>query len=92
VLLDGDHTIERCEEVVEQTLRATYAALALEIVRVHHPLLHVLVRSEGARLLQQLVDQRGFPMVDVGDDREVAQGAWHELDFENEARDSTLSA
>jgi len=67
-------------------------ALALEIVRVHHPLLHVLVRSEGARLLQQLVDERRFPVVDVGDDREVAQRAWHELDFENEARDSTLSA
>src|SRR6266542_5692835 len=28
VLLDGDHTIERCEEVTEQTLRATYAACA----------------------------------------------------------------
>ncbi|HEY5636457.1 MAG TPA: class I fructose-bisphosphate aldolase, partial [Burkholderiales bacterium] len=28
VLLDGDHTIERCEEVSEATLRATYAALA----------------------------------------------------------------
>jgi fructose-bisphosphate aldolase class I len=28
VLLDGDHTIERCEEVTEATLRATYAAVA----------------------------------------------------------------
>ena len=28
VLLDGDHTIERCEEVTEATLRATYAACA----------------------------------------------------------------
>ncbi|HEX9434086.1 MAG TPA: class I fructose-bisphosphate aldolase [Burkholderiales bacterium] len=28
VLLDGDHSIERCEEVTEQTLRATYAAIA----------------------------------------------------------------
>src|SRR5882762_4574414 len=28
VLLDGDHSIERCEEVTEQTLRATYAACA----------------------------------------------------------------
>ena len=28
VLLDGEHTIERCEEVTEQTLRATYAACA----------------------------------------------------------------
>ena len=28
VLLDGDHTIERCEDVTEATLRATYAACA----------------------------------------------------------------
>ena len=28
VLLDGGHTIERCEEVAEATLRATFAALA----------------------------------------------------------------
>src|SRR4051812_30043620 len=28
VLLDGNHTIERCEEVTEATLRACYAALA----------------------------------------------------------------
>jgi len=28
VLLDGGHTIERCEEVTEATLRATFAALA----------------------------------------------------------------
>jgi fructose-bisphosphate aldolase class I len=28
VLLDGSHTIERCEEVTEATLRACYAALA----------------------------------------------------------------
>ena len=27
VLLDGDHTVERCEEVTEATLRATYAAM-----------------------------------------------------------------
>jgi len=28
VLLDGEHSIERCEEVTEATLRATYAAIA----------------------------------------------------------------
>ena len=28
VLLDGDHSIERCEEVTEATLRATYAAMS----------------------------------------------------------------
>ena len=28
VVMDGDHTIERCEAVTEATLRATFAALA----------------------------------------------------------------
>jgi hypothetical protein len=44
------------------------AALALEVIGVHDPFLHVLVRREGARLLQQLVDERGLAVVDVGDD------------------------
>src|SRR6266571_1733733 len=56
------------------------AALALDVVRVHHPLLHVLMRGEGARLLQQLVDQRGLAVIDVGDDGDVAPGASHEMD------------
>jgi fructose-bisphosphate aldolase class I len=33
VLLDGNHTIERCEEVAEQTLKVTFTALFLH--RVH---------------------------------------------------------
>jgi hypothetical protein len=37
-------------------------------------LLHVLVRGERARLLQQLVDQRGLAVVDVCNDRDVASG------------------
>ncbi len=32
----------------------------------------VLVGGEGARLLEQLVDQRGLAVVDVGDDGDVA--------------------
>ena len=51
------------------------AALALDVVGVHHPLGDVLVRGEGAGLPQQLVDQRGLAVVDVGDDGDVAQGA-----------------
>ncbi|MNC87941.1 hypothetical protein D3C83_37180 [compost metagenome] len=51
------------------------AALAFEVVRVHHALDQVLVRGEGAGLAQQLVDQRGLAVVDVGDDRDVAYGA-----------------
>ena len=39
VLLDGGHSIERCEEVTEATLRATYAALAAHNVSVEHLIL-----------------------------------------------------
>ena len=39
VLLDGDHPIERCEEVTEATLRATYAALAAHCVSLEHVIL-----------------------------------------------------
>jgi len=39
VLLDGSHTVERCEEVTEATLRATYAALAAHNVSVEHTIL-----------------------------------------------------
>ena len=39
VLLNGPHTIERCEEVSEATLRATYAALAAHNVSFEHTIL-----------------------------------------------------
>ncbi len=48
------------------------AALALQIVGIERPLLHVLIVAHGARLPQQLVHQRGLPMVDMGDDGDVA--------------------
>ena len=53
------------------------AALALEVVAVHHALGHLLVLAEGAALAQQLVDQRGLAVVDVGDDGDVADLAGH---------------
>ncbi len=49
------------------------AALALEVVRIHHPLGDALVVAEGARLLQEPVDERGLAVVDVGDDGDVAE-------------------
>ena len=49
------------------------AALALDIARVHDALLHYLVFTECARLLEHLVDQRGLAVVNVRDDRNVAQ-------------------
>ena len=48
------------------------AALALEVVVVHHPLGHLLVGAERAALPQQRVDERGLAVVDVRDDGDVA--------------------
>ncbi len=48
------------------------ALLALEVHGVEHALVHVLVRAEGAGLPQHGVHQRGLAVVDVGDDRHVA--------------------
>jgi len=39
VLMDGDHTIDRCEEVTEWTLRETFAALASQRVVLEHMVL-----------------------------------------------------
>ena len=47
--------------------------LALEVVGVHDQLADLLVRREDVRLLQQRVDQGGLAVVDVGDDRDVAE-------------------
>ena len=52
VLLDGGHTIERCEEVSEATLRATYAALAAHNISFEHTILKasmVVSGKENAR-------------------------------------------
>ena len=44
---------------------------ALEIHRIHHALLDFLVGAEGARLTQQLIDQRGLAVIDVRNDGDV---------------------
>ena len=49
------------------------AAFALEVVAVHRPLLNLLVLAEGPRLLQQPIDQGRLAVVDMRDDRDVAQ-------------------
>ena len=48
------------------------APLFLEVVRVHHPLVDLLIGPDRARLLEERIDERGLPVVDVGDDRDVA--------------------
>ena len=45
--------------------------LALEIHRVHHPLLDLLIGTEGAGLPQQLIDERGLAVIDVRNDGDV---------------------
>ena len=54
------------------------AALALDVVAVHHALGDFFVLAEGAALAQQLVHQRGLAMVDVGDDGDVADLLGHD--------------
>ena len=48
------------------------ALFALEVHRVHDAFDHRLVGAKGARLAQELVDERGFAVIDVGDDGDVA--------------------
>ncbi len=58
VLLDGDHSVERCEEVTEATLRATYAAIAAHQVSVEHLILKAsMVVSGKANARQAPVDE-----------------------------------
>ena len=53
VLLNGSHTIERCEEVTEATLRATYAALAAHNVAVEHVILKASMVVPGKEAARQ---------------------------------------
>ncbi len=53
VLLDGNHTIERCEEVTEATLRATYAALAAHNVALEHVILKSSMVVSGKNCARQ---------------------------------------
>ncbi len=48
------------------------AALLFEVVRIHRALFDALVVAESAGLAEELVDERGLAVVDVGDDRHVA--------------------
>ena len=58
VLLDGSHSIERCEEVTEAALRATYAALAAHNVSIEHVILKTsMVVSGKSNARQAGVDE-----------------------------------
>jgi len=49
------------------------SALALQIVGIHHAFGHLFVCAECAALPQQLVHERGFAVVYMGDDSDIAQ-------------------
>jgi fructose-bisphosphate aldolase class I len=53
VLMDGDHTIERCEEVTEWTLRDVFAALANQRVAYEKMVLKPSMIVAGASCKQQ---------------------------------------
>lgn len=58
VLLEGDHTVERCEEVTQATLWATYAALAAHQVAFEYTILKAsMVVSGKANPRQAGVDE-----------------------------------
>jgi hypothetical protein len=61
-----------CHSTEVALARMVIPAFAFEVVRIHGALGHLLVLAEGAALLQQAIDQRGLAMVDVRDDRDVA--------------------
>jgi hypothetical protein len=47
-------------------------ALTLEVGVVHRALDDAFVGAENAALMEQRIDEGGFPVVDVGDDGDVA--------------------
>ena len=51
------------------------ATLFFKVVGIHHAGIHLLVFTEGAGLPQQLVNQRSFAVVNVGNDGDVAHSA-----------------
>jgi fructose-bisphosphate aldolase class I len=53
VLLDGNHSVERSEEVTEATLRATYAACAAHHVSIEHLILKTSMVVSGKEHARQ---------------------------------------
>jgi hypothetical protein len=44
-----------------------------EVVRIHRPLFDALIVAEGAGLAEQLIDESRLAVIDVRDDRHVAE-------------------
>jgi hypothetical protein len=69
--------IDVCALVLDGTVLGENrnATLFLKIVRIHDSLGHPLVRPESSGLTQKLIDQCGFAVVNVGNNRNVTQCA-----------------
>ena len=88
--LSAEVSVPRCVHDVELHASVTYRGvlrqdrdplLALEIHRVHDALIDLLIRAEHSRLPQHPVDKCRLAVVDVSDDREVAEvGAREHMD------------
>ncbi|HEX5464504.1 MAG TPA: class I fructose-bisphosphate aldolase [Burkholderiales bacterium] len=53
VIMDGDHTLERCYDVTEQTLLAVFRALHKQRVRVEHMILKASMVIAGTKCAKQ---------------------------------------
>ena len=71
--------VDAAEGPMPQTKFVTGKALALQVVGVHDTLGHLLVLAERAGLAEKAVDQRGLAVVDMGDDRDIANFHWFVL-------------
>ena len=53
-------------------------ALFFQFIGIHGPVKRGRVLTQGARLLQQLVNQCGFTMVNMGDDGDISKVIYHD--------------
>ena len=84
----GVHDVDRVAFPVDRGVLGLDgdAFLAFEVHRVHGPLGDGLVFTVGAAGLEQLVHERGFAVVNVGDDGEVADLEGHVALWDSEWR------
>ena len=83
--------LRRGEKLVGSNLKRCYL-LALEIHRVHHPLLDFLIRPESPRLPQELIDQGSLAVVYVRNDGDVTDLFHERVPGRGGARNMPLSA
>jgi hypothetical protein len=67
-------------------------AFLFEIARIHRAFFHPLVVAESAGLAEKLVHQRGFAVVNVGDDRDISQRGGHFFGFPVRSRAQPIRA